>query len=111
MTKPLKRNIGPSRPMTSSAIRGVPHQTVAHQTVALLQCILPRPMIDILSQLFHRRVAREVDESRVLALQMSTIGLAIHFNRLELLAKMRKAYIPSVISPFLPDHRTRVMGL
>lgn len=65
MTKPLKHNIGLSRLMTNSAIRGVPHQTVA-----LLRCIRLRPMIDILSQLFHRLVAREVDESCVLALQM-----------------------------------------
>lgn len=64
MIKPLKRNIGLSRLMTNSAIRGA-----LHQTVALLQCILPHPTIDILSQIFLHLAAREADESHALALQ------------------------------------------
>lgn len=63
MTKPFKHNTGLSRIMTNSAIRGP-----RYQTVALLQCILLRPMIDTLSQLFRRLAAQEADESCVLAL-------------------------------------------
>ena len=58
MIKQLKHNIGLSRLMTNSAIRG-----------ALLPCILPHPTIDTLSQIFHRLADLEADEFCVLALR------------------------------------------